>query len=103
MFFVQFVLSFIVSSGSGQALVTMPIMAPLADVLDITRQTAVLAYQLADGTGNVLFPTSGYFMAVLALAGVPWQKWLAFYLPIYAGWVVISLGLLTVAQVIGWS
>jgi uncharacterized ion transporter superfamily protein YfcC len=103
MFFVQFVLSFIVSSGSGQALVTMPIMAPLADVLDITRQTAVLAYQLADGTGNVLFPTSGYFMAVLALAGVPWQKWLAFYLPIYAGWVAISLGLLTVAQIIGWS
>ena len=50
-----------------------------------------------------MFPTSGYFMAVLALAGVPWQKWLAFYLPIYAGWVVISLGLLTVAQIIGWS
>ena len=103
MFFVQFVLSFIVSSGSGQALVTMPIMAPLADVLGLTRQLSVLAYQLADGIGNILFPTSGYFMAVLALAGVPWQKWLKFYLPIFLGWVVIALGLLTFAQLTGWS
>ena len=99
----QFVLSFIVSSGSGQALVTMPIMAPLADVLGLTRQLSVLAYQLADGIGNILFPTSGYFMAVLALAGVPWQKWLKFYLPIFLGWVVIALGLLTFAQLTGWS
>lgn len=103
MFFIQFVLSFIVSSGSGQALVTMPIMAPLADLLGMSRQTAVLAYQLADGTGNILFPTSGYFMAVLALAGVPWQKWLKFYLPVYLGWVGISLALLTYAQISGWS
>lgn len=103
MFFVQTALSFVVSSGSGQALVTMPIMAPLADVLGLTRQIAVLAYQLADGTGNIFFPTSGYFMAVLALAGVPWQKWLKFYLPIYLGWVIIALGLLTYAQLSGWS
>lgn len=103
MFFVQFVLSFIVSSGSGQALVTMPVMAPLADVLGLSRQLSVLAYQLADGTGNILFPTSGYFVTVLALAGVPWQKWLKLYLPIFLGWLVISFGLLTVAQLIGWS
>ncbi len=103
MFFVQFILSFVVSSGSGQALVTMPIMAPLSDVLEVTRQTSVLAYQLADGTGNILFPTSGYFMAVLAVAGVPWQKWLKFYLPIYGGWVLISLCLLGYAQVSGWN
>ena len=103
MSFVQFVLSFVVSSGSGQALVTMPIMAPLADVLGLTRQMSVLAFQLADGTGNILFPTSGYFMAVPALAGVPWQKWLRFYLPIFLGWVVISPGLLTYAQLAGWS
>lgn len=103
MFFVQLALSFIVSSGSGQALVTMPIMAPLADVLGLTRQMSVLAFQLADGTGNILFPTSGYFMAVLALAGVPWQKWLKFYLPIFLGWVVIAMGLLTYAQLSGWS
>lgn len=103
MFAVQFVLSFIVSSGSGQALVTMPIMAPLSDLLDVSRQTSVLAYQLADGTGNILFPTSGYFMAVLALAGVPWQRWLKFYLPIFGGWLVISLGLLTYAQLTGWT
>lgn len=63
----------------------------------------MLAFQLADGTGTILFPTSGYFMAVLPLAGVPWQKWLRFYLPIYLGWVVIALALLTYAQATGWS
>ena len=48
---------------------------PLADLLHVTRQTAVLVFSLADGIGNTIFPTSGYFMAGLAIAGVPWQKW----------------------------
>src|SRR5699024_5664225 len=67
MYWIQMVMSFLVSSGSGQALVTMPIMAPLSDIIGVTRQTAVLAYQLADGPGNIIFPTSGYFMATIAL------------------------------------
>ncbi|MDQ7862257.1 Na+/H+ antiporter NhaC family protein [Peribacillus frigoritolerans] len=77
MFIVQMLCSLLIPSGSGQALVTMPIMAPLADIIGVTRQTAVLAYQLADGIGNILYPTSGYFMATLALAGVAWQKWVS--------------------------
>jgi uncharacterized ion transporter superfamily protein YfcC len=52
----------------------------------------------------VLFvSTSGDFIAVLALAGVPWQEWLKFYLPLFAGWAVIALGLLTFAQLTAWS
>ncbi|AEF42749.1 YfcC family protein [Hoyosella subflava] len=103
MFFAQLLFNFIVPSGSGQALVTMPIMAPLSDVLDVTRQTAVLAYQLGDGFGNILFPTSGYFMATLAIAGVPWQKWVRFFFPLFLTWMGIGLAFLIFAQVTGWT
>ena len=103
MFFSQTLFNFVVPSGSGQAVVTMPIMAPLADLLDVTRQTAVLAFQLGDGLTNILYPTSGYFMAALAIAGVRWEKWVKFYLPLFAMWVVVAIGFLVLAQVIGWS
>ena len=52
MFFAQLGFNFIVPSGSGQALVTMPLMAPLSDIIGVTRQTSVLAFQLGDGIGN---------------------------------------------------
>lgn len=103
MFAAQLGLNFVIPSGSGQALVTMPIMAPLADLLDVSRQTAVLAYQLGDAFGNILYPTSGYFMAVLALAGVPWQKWVKFFLPLFGAWVGLSFVALVFAQLTGWS
>ncbi|MFG6666010.1 YfcC family protein [Halomonas sp. HNIBRBA4712] len=103
MFFAQLGFNFIVPSGSGQALVTMPLMAPLSDILGVTRQTAVLAYQLGDGIGNILYPTSGYFMATLALAGVPWQKWVKFFFPLFCVWIVIALGFLIFAQATQWN
>jgi uncharacterized ion transporter superfamily protein YfcC len=103
MFFVQMLFSFLVPSGSGQALVTMPILAPLSDLIGVTRQTAVLAYQFGDGLGNILFPTSGYFMATLALAGVSWQKWVRFYLPLFLIWFALSVFFLIIAQMIQWN
>lgn len=103
MYFVQSAINLIIPSGSGQALVTMPIMAPLSDIIGITRQTAVLAYQLGDGFSHILYPTSGYFMAALVIAGVPYQKWLRFFLPIFSVWAMIAIGALIVAQLIGWS
>ena len=81
MYIFQCLLNFLVPSGSGQAAISMPIMAPLGDILGITRQTAVLAYQLGDGISNIWTPTSGYFMAGLALARIPWQKWAKWFLP----------------------
>ncbi|KGE78770.1 YfcC family protein [Halomonas sp. ND22Bw] len=102
MYFAQLGFNFVVPSGSGQALVTMPIMSPLSDLIGVTRQTAVLAYQLGDGIGNILYPTSGYFMATLAIAGVPWQKWVKFFLPLFGTWVLISLGFLAFAQATQW-
>ena len=102
MFFAQLGFNFVIPSGSGQALVTMPIMAPLSDLVGVTRQTAVLAFQLGDGLGNILYPTSGYFMATLALAGVSWNKWIKFFLPLFAVWISIAMGFLVFAQVTQW-
>nr|WP_290696951.1 YfcC family protein [Halomonas sp. UBA3074] len=102
MFFAQLGFNFIVPSGSGQALVTMPLMAPLSDIIGVTRQTSVLAFQLGDGIGNIFYPTSGYFMATLALAGVPWQKWVKFFFPLFCVWIVIALGFLIFAQATQW-
>jgi len=83
MFLFQTSLNFLIPSGSGQAAVTMPLMAPLADVLGITRQTAVLAFQFGDGLSNTLIPTSGILMSMLALARIPYAKWLRFMLPLF--------------------
>lgn len=82
MYVFQCLLNFIIPSGSGQAAVSIPIMAPLADLVGVTRQTACLAFQLGDGISNIFTPTSGYFMAGLALAKVPWTKWAKWFLPL---------------------
>lgn len=103
MFGVQAAFNFVVPSGSGQAVVTMPVMAPLADLVGVTRQTAILAFQLGDGLPNIFYPTSGYFMAALAIAGVRWEKWIKFYLPLLGLWALTAVGFLVFAQVIGWT
>ena len=84
----QIVISFIVPSGSGMAALTMPVLSPLADIVGVTRQTAVLAFQFADGFTNVITPLSGYFMAGLALAGIPYQKWIRWITPLAVIWWV---------------
>jgi uncharacterized ion transporter superfamily protein YfcC len=103
MYFVQLLINFIIPSGSGQALVTMPIMAPLADMIGVTRQTAVLAFQLGDGFAHILYPTSGYFMAALVIAGVPYQKWIKFFIPLFIMWAGLSIVMLIIAQSIQWT
>ncbi len=103
MLIVQSLFNFLVPSGSGQTLITMPIMAPLADIVGVTRQTAVLALQYGDGISNIFYPTSGYFMASLALAGVPWEKWAKFMLPLFGIWTFTGAVFLIIAQVIQWG
>ncbi|QRF68462.1 TIGR00366 family protein [Ponticoccus alexandrii] len=102
MFLAQLGFNFVIPSGSGQALVTMPIMAPLSDIIGVTRQNAVLSYQLGDGLSNIFYPTSGYFMATLALGGVGWDRWIRFFLPLFAVWVAIAVGFVVFAQATGW-
>ncbi len=103
MLLVQTLFNFFVPSGSGQAVITMPIMAPLADLVGVTRQTSILAFQLGDGLSNVFFPTSGYFMATLAIAGVPYTKWLKFMVPLLAAWLAVGAVFLLIAQAIQWG
>ncbi|CAM4005721.1 YfcC family protein [Alkalicoccus chagannorensis] len=95
--------NFFVPSGSGQAMITMPIMIPLADLVGTTRQTAILAFQLGDGISNILFPTSGYFMATIAAAGISWWKWTKFIIPLLIAWTLIGMVYLLTAHFIGWG
>jgi uncharacterized ion transporter superfamily protein YfcC len=94
MFFVQSLTNLFIPSGSGQAYVTMPIMAPLADVVGVSRQVAVLAYQFGDGFTNILVPTNPVIIGILAIAGVPYDRWLRFVLPFMLKiWLVGSIAL----------
>ena len=103
MMVVQMFLNFVVPSGSGQAAVTMPIMVGLADITEVTRQTTVLAFQFGDGFTNILYPTSGYFMAALAIVGVPWTKWARFILPLIIALYAIGAIFLIIAQLINYG
>lgn len=80
----QCLLNFLIPSGSGQASVSIPILAPLGDIIGVTRQTTVVAFQMGDAISNILTPTSGYFMAALSLAKIPWEKWVRWILPLIA-------------------
>ncbi len=82
MFLLQTCINFFIPSGSGQAALTMPIMAPLSDALGFTRQTAVLAFQLGDGITNMIIPTSAVLMGVLQIAKIPYDKWFRFIFPL---------------------
>ena len=77
--------NFFVTSGSGQAALTMPLLAPLSDVLGVTRQVAVLAFQLGDGVTNLVVPTSASLMACLGAARLEWQRWVRATFPLLVG------------------
>jgi uncharacterized ion transporter superfamily protein YfcC len=89
MFASQCVINFFVHSGTAQAALTIPIMAPLGDLVGITRQTAVFAFQLAEYINPVL-PTSGVTMGVLGLAGLRWEKWARWLVPLLVLWVLFA-------------
>ena len=103
MFVVQDLFNILVPSGSGQAAITMPFMAPLSDLLGVSRQTAVLAFHLGDAFTNVVTPTSGAFMAALAMCKVPWGKWVKWIAPLWGIWCVIAFIFLVIAVSIGYG
>ncbi|TWT01520.1 YfcC family protein [Planomicrobium sp. CPCC 101079] len=103
MLVVQAALNFLIPSGSGQAMVTMPIMSGLSDISGVTRQTAVLAFLMGDGFTNIFYPTSGYFMATLAVGGVRWEKWLKFIFPLLIVWYSVAIISLIIAQIIDYG
>ncbi|MFO6299410.1 YfcC family protein [Rahnella selenatireducens] len=95
MFLLEVVLSFLVPSSSGLAVMTMPIMAPLADFAHIGRELVVTAYQSASGLVNLVTPTSAVVMGGLAIARVPYVRWLK--------WVAPLLGILLVLLMLALS
>lgn len=98
MYLTQIVINFFIPSGSGQAAATMPVMIPLADSLGITRQTAVLAFQMGDGFLDSIIPTSGVLMAQLSLAKISYGKWAKFLMPLMIIWLLMGMAFLLVAN-----
>lgn len=100
MYLFQCLLNYIIPSGSAQAAVSMPIMSPLSDLVGVTRQTAVLAFQLGDGISNIFTPTSGLLMAGLALAKIPWNKWARWIGPLILLEYLLGAVFIIIAQAI---
>ncbi len=103
MFIVQSVINVFIPSGSGQAALVMPIMSPLSDLLHVTRQTAVLAFQMGDGFTNLIIPTSGVTMGVLGIARIPYEKWFSWMWPLQIIFFVLALLLLIPPVLINWG
>jgi len=102
MLIMQTALNFFIPSGSGQAAVSMPIMAPTADLLGIPRDVAVLAYQFGDGMSNIVWPTA--FAAIMAgLAGVKLEKWWKFIFPVFGCIILTQAVMIIIAMFTGFG
>jgi uncharacterized ion transporter superfamily protein YfcC len=99
----QSIINFFVPSGSSQAALTMPIMTPLADVVGVARQWAVLAYQFGDGFGNIIIPTNVVLIGVIGLANIPYDKWFRWVVPIFICLFILAAVLLVPPYFIGWQ
>lgn len=97
MLYVQTGINFFIPSGSGQAAVTMPLMAPLSDLMGIGRQTAVLAYQFGDGITNLIIPTSGLTMGILAIAKIPYNIWIKWIWKLIVTLYIVAMIFLAIA------
>ena len=92
MYVIQTFINIIIPSGSAKAALTMPIMAPFSDLIGISRQATVVAFQLGDGFTNMITPTSGVLIGVLGVAKIPYEKWVKWITPFMI--ILIILGFL---------
>ncbi len=99
MFIMQTFLNLFIPSGSGQAYVTMPLMAPVGDLVGVNRQIAVLAYQFGDGFANMIVPTNAVLMGIIGMAGVPYHLWFKFCFPLMIKLMLASAIVLVLAVV----
>tara|TARA_B100000700_G_scaffold188604_2_gene207847 strand:+ start:1583 stop:2998 length:1416 start_codon:yes stop_codon:yes gene_type:complete len=90
----QSVFNFFIASGSGQAALTMPLMAPLSDLVEVSRQVAVLAFQLGDGLTNIIIPTSASLIGCLGAVKLDWSEWIKIIWRFQL--VIMTLALITV-------
>ncbi|MDU4959532.1 MAG: Na+/H+ antiporter NhaC family protein [Sporomusaceae bacterium] len=103
MYVAQIIVSLIIGSSTGQAVVTMPITIPLSDLLGISRQTAVLIFQFPDGFTNSILPTSSATMGALSVAKIPFERWFKFMLPLELIWLLLGALFVIFAFMIGYQ
>jgi uncharacterized ion transporter superfamily protein YfcC len=94
MYFIQTVINIIIPSGSAKAALTMPIMAPFSDLIGISRQATVMAFQFGDGFTNMITPTSGVLIGVIGVAKIPYEKWVRWVWPLILILMVVGFLLL---------
>lgn len=92
MYVIQTIINIVIPSGSAKAAITMPIMAPFSDYINISRQATVVAFQFGDGFTNMITPTSGVLIGVLGVAKIPYDKWVKWITPFMI--ILIILGFL---------
>lgn len=97
------VLDFFIGSGSAKAFLVMPIILPLTDMVDVTRQTAILAFCFGDGFSNLMFPTNPTLMIALGLTVVSYPKWIRWSIKIQVVVFLITLGFLFLANSFGYG
>lgn len=100
MFVVNLIVNMFITSGSGQAAAIMPIFAPLADTIGMTRQAAVLAFNFGDGFCNYVLPTSTALMGILGATDIPYDKWMIFMSKLFGIWILVGSLLMIGAQII---
>ena len=103
MYIFQSLFNLVVTSNSGQAALTMPIMAPLADIVGISRQVAVLCYQLGAGFVDAFTPVSASLIGVLGVAGIDWGKWFKFQIKMQGFFMIIGITFICIAMAIGFQ
>ena len=103
MFLMQLLINGLITSGSGQAAATMPIMLPVADIIGITKQTTVLAFNFGDGLSNYILPTSSALMGFIAMVGISYSNWMKFMWKLFLIWIVVGVILVIVANSINYG
>ena len=103
MFLMQLLINGLIASGSGQAAATMPIMLPVADIIGITKQTTVLAFNFGDGLSNYILPTSSALMGFIAMVGISYSNWMKFMWKLFLIWIVVGAILVIVANSINYG
>jgi len=101
MLIVQTLINFFIPSGSGQAVATMPIMAQLSDLIGVSRQTAVLAFQFGDGLSNIFWPTAD-IVIICGLGGIKLEKWYKWFTPLFFIILAAQIAMIAIAVAIGY-
>ena len=94
------IINVFLTSGSGQAAAVIPILAPLADLVGVTRQTAILSFNFGDGFCNYVLPTSTALMGIISAVNIPYDRWMKFMWKLFLIWLAVGSVLLMIAQAI---